>query len=96
MIEFSVRMCVDTQDVEQAYDELQAALQFIGHTCYIGDHWMRNNAPLPADSAQRVAYAWQKNRETMFNKSIIFSTNDPGFTTKLQELIEAQENNYAP
>lgn len=96
MIEFHVRICVDTQDVEQAYDELQASLQFIGHTCYIRDNWMRNNAPLPADSAQRVAYAWQKNRLQLCNKGIIFTTNDPVFSTKLQELIELQELEYAP
>jgi hypothetical protein len=96
MIEFTVRVCVDTQDVTQAYDELQASLQFIGHTCYIRDNWMLNHAPLPADTAQRVAYAWQKNRETLFNKGIIFTTNDPAFSTKLQELIESQEHQYAP
>jgi hypothetical protein len=57
---------------------------------------MLNHSPLPAQTAQRVAYAWQKNRETMFNKNIIFTTNDPVFTTKLQELIESQEHTYAP
>ena len=96
MIEFHIRVLVDTQDVEQAYDELQASLQFIGHTVYVRDDWMKNNDPLPADCAQRIAYAWQKNRETLFNKQIMFTTNDPAFRTKLLDLIRSQENQYAP
>lgn len=94
MMEFTVRICVDTQDIEQGYDELQASLQFIGHKCFIRDSWLKNNDPLPADVAQRTAFAWQKNRETLFNKEIIFTTNDPAFRTRLQDLINSQENNH--
>ena len=94
MMEFTVRVCIDTQDIEQGYDQLQASLQFIGHTCYIRDSWLKNNDPLPADVAQRTAWAWQKNRETTFNKGIIFTTNDPAFRTRMQNLIDSQENQY--
>lgn len=94
MIEFTVRVCVDTQDPEQAYDELMASLQFNGHLCYVRDGWLKNNQPLPATDAQRIAFAWQENRETLFNKNVRFCTNDPGFATKLQNLIDSQENKY--
>ena len=92
MMEFTVRVCVDTQDPEQGYAQLRAAIEFNGHQCYIRDTWLKNNQPLPADAAQKIAFNWQKNRDAhLYDRKVRFTTNDPGFATKLANLIDVQQ-----
>ena len=91
-MEFTVRICVDTQDPALGYDALRASLAFNGNRCFIQDSWLRNNKPVPADVAMKIAHRWQENNGVMNgNLGIMFDTNDPAFRTTMLDLIRKQE-----
>ncbi len=84
-MEFRARLLVDSQDPEIAYGMLRAALRFTGIQIRLSDSWMRNNKPMPADSAQRIALAWQR-KKIGGNDSVTFHTNDPAVMTELNQM----------
>ena len=87
MMEFKARLLVDSQDPEYAYNILRQALQFTGLDIRIADSWLVNNAPLPANSAQRIALAWQRNKDPItVDHRVQFVTNDPAVTAELNQM----------
>jgi len=93
MIEFKARVLVDTQDPQLAYEAIRRAFQHTGLEIRIRDTWLKNNQPLPANIAQRIAFHWQKNRVGIIGDdlSVKFQTNDPAFQTLLDSLVHAVE-----
>ena len=85
-MEFNARLLVDTQDPEIAYKILRAALALVNGAVEIKiqDTWLRNNEPLPADCAQRIALAWQKNRA--IQSGVEFQTHDPAVMAELNQV----------
>lgn len=95
MMEFPVTICIDTQDPELGYSQLQALLAFNGHQSYIRDAWLKNHKPLPADVAQTVAMKWQESKSPwLVDQRVVFTTNDPGFADKMRKIIESGEQQW--
>lgn len=87
MMEFAARLLVNCQDPELAYSELRRALQFTGIEIKIADSWLKNNKPLPKNSAQRIALAWQRGKDPgAVDDRIQFQTNDPAVMAELNQM----------
>lgn len=84
MIEMKLRVLIDTQDPDIAYDSVQQALRFSGLRFEMSEVWMVNNREYPATSAQRIAWNWQKRNP--WRDSVRFTTTDLTFQTKLDTL----------
>ncbi len=85
MIEFKARLLIDSQDPELAYSMLRAALQQSKMQIRINDSWLVNNEPLPANSAQQIALAWQRNKSGD-HSHVVFDTNDPAVMCELNQI----------
>lgn len=84
MIEMKLRVLIDTQDPDIAYDSIQHALRFSGLQFEMSDAWLVNTQEYPATAAQRVAWNWQKRNP--WRDSVRFTATDPAFQTKLDTL----------
>ena len=90
MMEFKARLLVDSQDPELAYALLRDALVRTGvapnFEVRLSDSWMRNNEPLPAASAQKIALAWQRSNQSGSSDRVVFQTNDPAVMAELNQM----------
>lgn len=88
-MEFKVRFLVDSQDPEYAYAALRDALQYASNAhdteIRLGDSWLKNNEPLPADCAQKIALAWQRSNKRRLSDRVIFQTHDPVVMAELNQ-----------
>ena len=86
-MEFKARLLVNSQDPELAYNELRQALQYTGIEIRIGEHWLKNNYPLPKDSAQRIALQWQRNMDPIsVDHHVQFETDNREVAFELAQL----------
>jgi hypothetical protein len=58
MIEFTLKVKVDSQDEMYAYNQLRQALQFSGLDVQITDEWSLNTREIDPDVAALVAAEW--------------------------------------
>ena len=95
MMEFPARLLVDSQDPELAYSILRAGLSFAGLEIRLQDSWLKNNEPLPADCAQRIALAWQVGRPVQ--KGVQFVTHDPAVMAELNQMdLFVDQEDFGP
>lgn len=57
-MEFTLKVKIDTQDEELAYNELRQSLQFCGLDIEIQGSWLKNNRPMPEEAAELCAAKW--------------------------------------
>lgn len=58
MIEFNLKIRIDTQDEQYAYNLMRQSLQYCGLDVIIQDTWLKNNRPLPVETADICAAKW--------------------------------------
>jgi hypothetical protein len=84
MIEFNVKIRIDTQCPERAYHELRSALDYNGLSYQVNETWLANNRPLSSDVSKLIADAWQRKGGFTF-----YRANTP---TPLHACKESQVN----
>lgn len=64
MMEFTVKIRIDTQNPEIAFKELMAGLRFNGFAnYYIQEDWRLNNRPLDPFTVADVAASWAQRKQ---------------------------------
>lgn len=65
MMEFTLKVRIDSQDEKYAYNVMRQSLQFCGLDIVIQDGWLKNNRPLPDDVADITAANWLSTHEPL-------------------------------
>ncbi len=91
MMEFNVKIRIDTQDPELAYTELMAILRFNGLDYDVSDEWKLNNRPLPSEVARELAEnygaAMERDHEALNLTSRVISLEEGASPEKIEEVL---------